>query len=57
MEEKNILTAKEVATMLEISVPSAYRIIKQLNKELQAKGKIILPGKVSKKFFYEKIYF
>lgn len=54
--EKNFLTAKDVSTILKVSITSAYRIIKKLNKELENKGKIILPGKISKRYFEEKMY-
>ena len=56
MEEKIFLTAIEVAeTLGGISKSAAYRIIKKLNNDLEEKGKIILPGKINKKYFEEKI--
>lgn len=54
--ENTFLTAKEVSIILKISLATAYRIIKKLNKELEEKGKIVLPGKISKKYFEEKMY-
>lgn len=56
MEEKLFLNAVEVAKILRISEATAYRIIKNLNEELKKKGKIILPGKISRRYFEEKIY-
>lgn len=50
------LTATDVAIILGISSASAYRIIKKLNEELKKQGKIILPGKISRKYFEEKTY-
>lgn len=58
MEEtsKKFLNAKDVSDLLGISESSAYRIIKKLNDELQQKGMIIIPGKISKRYFDEKVY-
>ena len=50
------LTAKHVADLLDISKSSAYRIIKKLNSELENDGKIIIAGKISSRYFYEKVY-
>ena len=56
MEEKKFLTAEDVKGILNISLTSAYRLIKKLNHELEAKGCIVFSGKVSKKYFEEKVY-
>ena len=50
------MTAQEVADILNISKPYAYKIINRLNKELEEKNFIIIPGKVSRKYFEEKFY-
>ena len=54
--KKQFLNAKDVAEILRISEATAYRIIKNLNEELKKKGKIILPGKISRIYLEEKIY-
>ena len=36
--EKLYYTAKEVAEMLDVSVSHAYKVIREANKELSAKG-------------------
>lgn len=54
--EKRFYSAEDVANMLEISKSSAYRIIKDLNKDLKNQGKIIVAGKISKRYFEEKVY-
>lgn len=41
MSEK-FIRAEELAEIMEISVPYAYKIIKQLNEELDAKGYITM---------------
>lgn len=50
------LNAEEVAGILDISVSSAYRIIKKLNSELSEQGKITIAGKISRRYFEEKVY-
>lgn len=54
--ESRFFGAKEVAEMLDISESTAYRIIKKLNNELEDNGKITVAGKISKRYFEEKIY-
>lgn len=57
MSEKNIFyTAEDIAKILNISKPTAYRIIKGLNVELREKGFIVISGRVPKKYFEEKFY-
>ena len=53
---KRVLTASDVSEILNISKSSAYRIIKELNDELKKAGKITIAGKISSKYFYEKVY-
>jgi len=50
-------TADEIAAILGVSKATAYREIKRLNAELSEKGYIIVPGKISKRYFSEKAYF
>ena len=56
MSTNRFFTAKEVATILQISPVSAYRLIKKLNEELKNQGKITISGRISKRYFEEKIY-
>lgn len=49
-------TAEEVAEMLGISKSHSYKLIRELNEELKAKGYTTIRGKVSRLFFEEKIY-
>lgn len=55
-QEKKFVGAKEVSRMLDISESTAYRIIKKLNTELKSIGKITLAGKISRRYFEEKVY-
>ena len=48
--------AKQVAEMLVCSRATAYRTIDQLNQELEKKGFYTFSGKVSKKYFHERMY-
>ena len=49
-------TAQEVQEMLGVSRAKAYKLIKDLNVELSAKGYIVTAGKIPKKYFAEKFY-
>ena len=53
---KQILNVRDVMATLEVSESKAYGIIKKLNSELSAKGYIVIPGKVSRAYFEEKLY-
>ena len=54
--EQIYMRAPEVAAELGVSVAYAYKVIRTLNKELEARGYIILQGRVDRKFFHEKFY-
>lgn len=56
VSSKVFYTADDVAELLTISRPTAYRIIRRLNDELAKKGFIIISGRVPKKYFDEKFY-
>lgn len=43
-EPPKFLRVADVAAMLDISESHAYKIMRQLNKELEAKGKIVTPA-------------
>lgn len=50
------LSAQDVAARLEVSKASAYRKIRTLNEELAAKGYLVVPGKIPRRFFEERVY-
>lgn len=54
--EKHVLTAKDIAEICGISKSKSYGIIRQLNEELEQKGYLTLRGRVSKAYFFEKMY-
>lgn len=53
---KQVYTAKEVAALCGISESKSYKIIAQLNKELEEKGFLTFRGKVSRAYFNDRIY-
>lgn len=50
------MRVNEVAEELGISIPFAYRIIRQMNEELAKTGCITITGRIDRKFFHEKLY-
>lgn len=36
--------------------PYSYKLIRQLNEELKARGYITIAGRIDRKFFHEKLY-
>lgn len=56
MREKMYYTAAEVAEMLGVSTAKAYRIIRQMNTDLDAKGYLTISGKIPVEYFREKWY-
>ena len=54
--EKKFLNANDVAGCLDVSVSMAYKVIRQLNKELKEAGYITISGKVNKTYFETRIY-
>lgn len=56
MSESTFLKAPEIASIMEVSIPYAYKIIRNLNNELQQQGYLTVHGKVSRKFFESRYY-
>ena len=54
--DNRLIHASEVAEELGVSVTYAYKIVRQLNEELQKKGYLTVSGKVSRKYFHERFY-
>ena len=55
MNEK-FLEVRDVMQILGISRSAAYKLMRQINSELEKKGYIVIRGKVSRKYFEERIY-
>lgn len=47
---------EEVAKLCEVSTPQAYKIMRQLNQELQKQGYFTTAGRVSRKYLMERLY-
>ena len=54
--ETLFIKASEVAVVMDVSRAYAYRIVKQLNEELAAKGILTIDGRTNRKYFYERLY-
>lgn len=55
-EEAKFLRVTEVASLLECSESHAYKVMQKLNKELEAKGKITVKGRISRRYLMERVY-
>lgn len=53
--ENRFIRAEDVAQELNVSKPYAYKLIRQLNEELKAKGFITIAGRVNRQYFYERL--
>lgn len=54
--KKMFIRVEEVAEILDVSVPYAYKLIRVMNKELEEKGCVVIAGRIDRTFFYEKFY-
>jgi predicted transcriptional regulator len=54
--ENKFIRVDEVAKELDVSKPYAYKLIRQLNEELKAKGFITIAGRVNRQYFNERLY-
>lgn len=56
MRSDYMMTANDVAQALGISKGHAYKIVRELNNELEAKGFIVVAGKIPRAFWDKKFY-
>lgn len=56
MANQIFMRVNEVAEELGVSVPYAYKLIRQMNEELAKNGCITISGRIDRKFFHEKFY-
>ena len=56
MSDKTFIRADDIAKDLDVSIPYAYKLIRQMNAELKAKGFMTVAGRVSRQFYEEKFY-
>lgn len=56
VDMSTFMDAYEIIEITGMSEAYAYKLIKQLNKELEEKGFITIRGRVSRQYFEERIY-
>ena len=56
IDNKTFISVKEMMTALSVSESKAYSRARQLNKELAEQGYLVIPGRVSRKYFEERFY-
>lgn len=57
MKDNNLfITSEEIVETTGMSMAYAYKLIKQLNSELEAKGFVTIRGRVSREYFQERVY-
>ena len=54
--DNRFIRAEEVAAELDVSKPYAYKLIRQLNEELKAKGFLTISGRINREYFNERLY-
>lgn len=55
MASSMFMRVDEVAEELCISKSHAYKVVHRLNKELKGMGYVTIAGRISKKYFMEKV--
>lgn len=55
-EVQRFLRVSDLAEMLQCSESHAYKIMRTLNNELKKKGKIIVAGRVPRRYVEERLY-
>ncbi len=56
MLKSTFIEVDEVADILGVKKPTAYKIIRQLNDELKDQDFLTIAGKVSRQYFMERFY-
>ena len=54
--ENKFIRVDEVAKELDVSTSYAYKLIRQLNNELKAKGFVVIAGRGNRQYFNERLY-
>lgn len=56
MKTNYLMSAEDVANELGVSKGHAYKVIRQLNEELEKSGFIVVTGKTPRAFWEKKFY-
>ena len=54
--QKMFMRVEEVAEELDVSIPYAYKLIRQMNAELKKTGCVTIAGRIDRIYFYEHFY-
>ncbi|MGI6334416.1 MAG: DNA-binding protein [Saccharofermentanales bacterium] len=54
--ENLFLDSKEVAEILKVSQPKAYKVIREMNEKLAEQGFLTIRGRINRQYFLEQIY-
>ena len=54
MKEQIFITVAEAADILGISKSHAYKIVRDLNRDMKAMGSLNIAGRINKSYFLEK---
>lgn len=54
--KNSMLTAEEVSATLGMSRAYAYKLIKRLNEEQEARGVLTIPGRISRDYFESRMF-
>ena len=57
LENKTFMTVEEVAKELNVSTSYAYKVVRELNEEMQQLGYLTVRGRVNTNFFRKKLCF
>lgn len=55
MEGKTFMTVDDVAAEMSVSKSYAYKVVKQLNAELQKMGYLTVAGRINTNYFRKKV--
>lgn len=54
--ESSYIKAQEIISVIPVSITTAYRIIRELNRELERQGYRVIRGKCPRRYFYERYH-
>lgn len=55
MEDKLYMTAEDIAAAMGVSKSYAYKVIQQLNAEMEHMGYLTVAGRVNTRYFRKKV--
>ena len=56
MKDTMFIRVDEIANDLDVSKTQAYKLMREMNAELRAKGYMTVAGRVSRQFYEERFY-